>query len=95
MVERLNRSAIEKLTPSEVEALAIFAARMIRECWEGCEGGEFIQEQAEELGLTERTVFDPSKHKDPMGYADAGDVWFVFTPWLARALAKPQEAGRG
>jgi hypothetical protein len=59
-------------------ALEAFARAMIRAFWDGCEGGDLIQEQAEKFGLIEQVAFDPEKHTDPTGYCEAGDPWFVF-----------------
>jgi hypothetical protein len=61
-------------------ALAEFAKELIRASWDGCEGGDIIQEEAEKYGLVRRVAFDPAVHEDPTGGdMEAGDPWFVFS----------------
>jgi hypothetical protein len=68
---------------SRTDGLAAFAKEMIRASWEGCEGGDIIQEAAEKYGLVKRVPFDPAIHEDVDGYGyEAGDPWFVFTEIL-------------
>lgn len=61
------------------EALVEFAKDMIACSREGGSAdGAYIEERATELGLLVEESFDPSRHKDPDGYAKEGDPWFVY-----------------
>jgi len=61
------------------DILVAFAKDLIRASWEGCDGGDIIQEAAEKHGLVKRIPFDPAIHRDVDGYGyEAGDPWFVF-----------------
>ncbi|RWO29625.1 MAG: hypothetical protein EOS10_22550 [Mesorhizobium sp.] len=60
-----------------------FANELIRASWEGCDGGDIIQETALKHGLIERVPFDPAIHTDNTGSCAAGDPWLVFTDALA------------
>jgi hypothetical protein len=75
-----------------------FAKAMIRAAWEGCDGGDLIQEEAVKYGLIKCVPFDPEVHTDPTGYCTAGDIWFVFDGPLAAAIRpaqQPPHAGDG
>lgn len=64
--------------------LEAFAKEIIRISWEGCDGGDVIQEIAEKHGLIERVGFNPKIHEDPTGGdMEPGDTWFVFNAHLA------------
>jgi hypothetical protein len=63
--------------------LVAFAKEIIRESWEGCDNGEAIHDAAVKHGLLRETQFNPKVHKDPNGYAEPGDPWFVFAGPLA------------
>jgi hypothetical protein len=66
------------------EPLDAFAKELIRASWEGCDGGDIIQEAAEKHGLIKRVPFDPAIHTDVDGYGyEKGAPWFVFTALLA------------
>lgn len=66
-----------------------FAKELIRASWEGCDGGDIIQEAALKHGLIESVPFDPAIHRDVDGYGyEAGDPWYVFTAILAEG-SKP------
>lgn len=74
------------------DGLIEFAKAMIRLSWEGCDAdGGLIQETALKFGLLEQTVFDRTKHKDPQGFTEDGDWWYVFAGPLASPA--PQTEG--
>ncbi|PBB75191.1 hypothetical protein CK227_10390 [Mesorhizobium sp. WSM4308] len=64
-------------------SIEAFAKELIRASWEGCDGGDIIQEMAEKHGLIKSVPFDPAKHTDDTGYSGIGDPWFVFAGPLA------------
>lgn len=71
------------------DGLEAFAKELIRASWEGCDGGDIIQDAAEKHGLVKRVPFDPAVHVDSEGYGyEAGDPWFVFSDILTES-SKP------
>jgi phage protein D len=72
------------------DQLTAFAMEIIRASWEGCDGGDIIQELAEKHGLIKRVPFDPAVHIDQTGFCEAGDPWFVFA-----LPSPPEEDSRG
>lgn len=85
------------LTPSDLEAIkaalvaktAEFAQYCIQAAFDGCDmGGDAIQEMAVQCGLLKPVAFDPAIHKDPEGYSESGDPWFVYSDEFRAALGK-------
>ena len=73
------------MTPEQLKALEEFARWAISEgAWQGgdLEGFE-VQEKAEKLGLIveEPGGYDPKRH-GPHDYAEPGDTFFVYAPFL-------------
>jgi hypothetical protein len=65
--------------------LESFAREIIRASWDGCDGGDIIQEIALKHRLIRRVSFDSKIHEDPTGGdMEPGDPWFVFAGLLAR-----------
>ena len=61
-------------------ALVKFARWVISgECWDigGHDGGD-VQDKAVELGLLEKTAYDPAIHGPNEHDAERGDPWYVF-----------------
>jgi hypothetical protein len=55
--------------------------------WEGCACGGELQDKANELGLIQKTPggYDPEKHGEySLLYAEPGDDWFEFAPWVRK-----------
>jgi len=66
-----------------------FAKAVIQVAFEGGDlSGADIQDMAVERGLLTCEPFDPAKHKDPNGYAEEGDYWYVFDGPLAAQASK-------
>ena len=90
----LDQQATEALdraekAEAERDKLAEFARERIRDAWDGCEGGDEIQDRAQTLGLIveEPGGYDPEKHGRSCE-AELGDQWFVFADWLKPAALK-------
>lgn len=76
----------ERAPSDSLEGLAAFAKEVISAAFEGNSfDGADIQELGVKHGLLKETRFDPSIHSDPMGYAEFGDLWFVYAGALATA----------
>ena len=72
-----------------IERLAVFLEHAALISFDGCDfDGYTIQEVATDLGLLICEQFDPQKHRDPNGYAEAEDNWFTIAPDVAAILGR-------
>jgi hypothetical protein len=81
------------MTDEQTAAMAKFIAWALLEGpFDGCYlGGADIQEQAAALGLIVATTYDPKKH-GPNDYdIKAGADWYVYAPWLTRAINRAEQ----
>lgn len=75
-----------RVPSQEAEAVAgdlhKFAREIIRDSWEGCDGGDIIQELAVKHGLIKSEPFDPKVH-GTSAECEPGDTWYTFSGPLA------------
>jgi len=65
-----------------LKPLEAFAREIIRDSWEGCDGGDIIQELAIKHGLIKGEPFDPKIH-GTSSECEPGDNWYTFAGPLA------------
>jgi len=72
----------------QAKAAAEFVAwAMMEGPWSGGSiDGDVLQDKAEELGLIEKTQYDPEKHGPNDCDAEPGDDWYVLSRWVTQAL---------
>ncbi|MER9937465.1 hypothetical protein [Mesorhizobium sp. M0088] len=71
-------------------SLDAFSREIIRDSWEGCDGGDIIQELALKHGLIKGEPFDPAVH-GLSSECQPGDTWYTFAGPLAKEAAAPSE----
>lgn len=72
-------------------ALAEFARACVQFAWDGCglDDSE-VEKLATKYGIIEPVAFNPDIHVDPDGFAEPGDEWFAFAPYL-QAIPTPDK----
>jgi hypothetical protein len=88
-VRRAALASAEEEKAAVNDRLIAFAKECFEEAWQGGDlSGDHIQDLGVRFGLLSKTKFDPEKHNDPDGIAEAGDTWYEYTD----AMSAPSPA---